>query len=82
MLSVIVEQLLFKGHTKTLVRLLKSVEFEWDVGMHREVANYAENLAVLMQGSGWRMEERESELVSLPTSESKVSEADMEWGLR
>lgn len=78
MLSVIVEQLLFKGHTESLVHLLKSVEFEWDVGMRREVADYAESLAVLMQGSGWRMEERDSELVSLPTSESKVSEADLE----
>ena len=77
-LSVIVEQLLFKGHTESLVHLLKSVEFEWDTAMHREVANYADSLAVLMHGSGWRMELRDAELVSLPTSESKVDESDME----
>ena len=80
MLSVVVEQLLLRGHTASLVRLLRSVEFEWDASMRREIANFAESLAVLLRGSGWRMEARGAELVSGPTSDARVSEADLEWG--
>ena len=75
------EQLLLKGHTESLVKLLRSVEFEWDAKMTREVANYVDSLAVLMHGSGWEMEEREGELVSEPLRESKVTEEDLECGL-